>query len=68
LRSLQQVHLTREEMEVLWLSDDRGQSQAQVATHMHTSQSTVQRLLQSARKKVSHALVHGHAIALEEHD
>lgn len=65
LRALQQVVITHEEMEALWLSDDRGHSQVRVAKHMRTSQSTVQRLLQSARKKVSHALIHGQAIALD---
>ena len=68
LRKLQHSNLTREELEVLWLIDDRGGDQVKAARHMHTSQSTIQRLLRAARKKVAHALINGHAIAIEHHD
>lgn len=65
LRRLQQVYLTREELEVLWLVDEKGQDQIQAAEHMYTSQSTIQRLLTVVRKKVAHAIVNGKAIAIE---
>jgi len=68
LRELQQIHLTREELEVLWLVDEKGNDQIQAARHMKTSQSTIQRLLVSARKKVSHALIMGKAIAIETYE
>jgi predicted DNA-binding protein (UPF0251 family) len=68
LRHLQHVHITREELEVLWLVDEKGQNQNQAAKHMHTSQSTVQRVLTVARKKVAHAIVQGKAIAIENND
>lgn len=68
LKKLQQVHVTREELEALWLVDEKGNDQIQAARHMKTSQSTIQRLLVSARKKVSHALVSGKAIAIEKYE
>ncbi len=68
LRELQQVHLTREELEVLWLVDEKGQDQVRAARHMHTSQSTIQRILTSAHAKVADALLHGKAIAIVQPD
>jgi predicted DNA-binding protein (UPF0251 family) len=68
LKELQHVHLTREELEALWLVDEKGYDQIQAARHMKTSQSTIQRLLVSARKKVSHALITGKAIAIETYE
>ncbi len=58
------MSLTREEVEAMWLVDLKGDDQVRAARHMHTSQSTVQRLLTSARKKVADAILHGKAIAI----
>ncbi len=64
MRMLKVVALQPEEFEALWLKDYRGLEQTQAAQHMRTSQSTFQRLLQVARKKISQALVEGRAIAI----
>lgn len=66
LRELQQIQLTREELEVFWLVDMKDMEQMQAARHMKTSQSTIQRILRSARKKTAQALIEGKAIAIEK--
>lgn len=65
LRQLESVHLTREEVEALWLIDLKSVSQTKAARHMHTSQSTVQRILTSARRKVAEAILAGKAISIK---
>lgn len=65
LRHLDPIALTHEEMEALWLADYRGKEQIDAARHMKTSQSTFQRMLVSARHKVSRALVEGRALGIE---
>jgi predicted DNA-binding protein (UPF0251 family) len=67
LSQLECIDLSREELEVLWLIDDKGYDQTKAARHMDTSQSTIQRLLNTARKKVSDALVNGKSIAIENY-
>lgn len=64
LRSLEQIQLTHEEVEALWLVDFKNTEQVSAARHMHTSQSTIQRILASAHKKVADAILHGKAIAI----
>jgi predicted DNA-binding protein (UPF0251 family) len=66
LRELQQVQLTKEELEVFWLVDMKDMEQMQAARHMKTSQSTIQRILRSARKKTAQALIECKAIAIEK--
>ncbi|MFZ6036459.1 MAG: DUF134 domain-containing protein [Patescibacteria group bacterium] len=68
LHALTTVNLSREELEVVWLIDDLGYDQNRAARHLHTSQSTIQRVLCSARNKVARALVAGKAIAIEPYD
>ena len=68
LRAISSVTLTREELEVIWLIDELDREQTAAAAHMRTSQSTIQRMLRSAHKKVAHALITGKAIALESHE
>ena len=58
----------RELQQVLWLVDEKGQDQVRAARHMHTSQSTIQRILTSAHAKVADALLHGKAIAIVQPD
>jgi len=66
LNQLQVISITCEELEVFWLVDMKGYKQIRAAHHMKTSQSTVQRILQSARKKTAQALIEGKAIAIEK--
>lgn len=65
LRLLEVVTLTLEEMEALRLKNNEGLQQEEAATHMGISQSTFQRILQSAYKKISDALLLGKAIRIE---
>jgi len=60
-----EVVLTLDELEALRLKDLEGLSQTEAAKRMNISQPTFNRLLSSARKKVSGALVGGKAIRIE---
>jgi uncharacterized protein len=60
------IELTTEELEALRLRNVVGLEQIEAAKKMKTSQSTFQRILSSAYKKVSLALVNGQAIKIKE--
>lgn len=60
------ILLNTEELEALDLKDVQNLDQIQAAKRMGTSQSTFQRILCSAHKKVSMALVEGKAIKIEQ--
>jgi len=62
MRLLEIVELSIEELEALRLKNTKGFSQIECAKMMKTSQSTFQRILSSAYKKVTKALVEGKAI------
>lgn len=64
LRHLEEIALSKEELEALKLSDFQGLNQIEAAKKMATSQSTFQRILSSARKKVAAALVGGKALRI----
>ena len=64
MRFLEVVELTTEEAEALRLKNIENLDQEQAAQKMNTSQSTFQRILSSAYKKVSQALIKGQAIKL----
>lgn len=64
LRFLDEVELTREELEALHLKNIKDLDQVECAKEMKTSQSTFQRILSSAYKKISQALVNGKAIKI----
>lgn len=64
IRILEQIELTPEELEALRLRNIEGLDQNTCAQKMHTSQSTFQRILSSAYKKISIALVYGKAIKI----
>jgi predicted DNA-binding protein (UPF0251 family) len=64
LSELEVVELTREELEALRLSNLKGMGQTECAAKMKTSQSTLQRILFSARKKITDALINGKAIQI----
>lgn len=64
LRFLDEVELTIEELEALRLKNVKNLDQVGCAKMMETSPSTFQRILSSAYKKVSRALVNGEAIKI----
>jgi predicted DNA-binding protein (UPF0251 family) len=61
---LEVVELTAEEAEALRLKNVKDLEQTEAAKKMKTSQSTFQRILASANKKVSEALIEGKAIKI----
>ena len=65
-RNLDKVELLKEELEALRLKNIENLNQCECAKKMQTSQSTFQRILSSAYKKVSTALVNGDAIKVEK--
>ncbi|MCK5096232.1 MAG: DUF134 domain-containing protein [Candidatus Pacebacteria bacterium] len=64
MRFLENVELTTEELEALRLKNLKDLDQTQCAEMMKTSQSTFQRILSSAYKKITEALVIGKAIKI----
>ncbi len=66
LRTLEVVELTLEEMEALRLKNIHGLEQTACARKMNTSQTTFQRILSSAYRKISEALIKGKAIRIEQ--
>ena len=64
LSMLEEIELNIDELEALRLRDYEGIEQIEAAEKMKISQSTYQRILSSARKKVSEALIEGKAIKL----
>ncbi len=64
LKLLKKIELTIEELEALRLKNLKNLDQIQAAQIMKTSQSTFQRILTSAYKKISLALVEGRAIKI----
>lgn len=64
IRCLDVVKLSVEEVEALRLKNDKDMDQSEAAKVMKTSRSTFQRILTSAYKKVTNALVEGKAIKI----
>jgi predicted DNA-binding protein (UPF0251 family) len=64
LRHLEVVELSQEELEALRLKNVKNYDQIEAAKLMQTSQSTFQRILTSAYKKISLALTKGQAIRI----
>ena len=64
MRFLEVVQLTLEEVEALRLKNIKNLEQTACAGKMGTSQSTFQRILSSAYKKISIALINGQAIKI----
>ena len=62
LRLLEEVELIVEELEALRLKNVKNLGQIECAKVMKTSQSTFQRILSSAYKKISQALINVEAI------
>jgi len=66
LCSLESVELTHEEWESLRLKHMDGLNQNESAKKMNTSQSTFQRILSSAQRKLGQAVVKGLAIKINK--
>ena len=66
LRELDEVEMTLEELEALRLRNMEGLEQTEASKKMKTSQSTFQRILASAYKKITKALIEGKAIKINE--
>jgi len=64
MRFLEIIELTTEEMEAYRLRHINDLEQTEAAEKMNTSQSTYQRILYSAYKKIADALVNGKAIKI----
>ena len=65
LHELEEVTLGHDELEALRLKYEEDLDQHQCALKMKISQSTLQRLLTSAKRKIAQALVRGKAIRIE---
>ncbi len=65
LSEIEQVILSRDELEALKLCDADDLTQEQAGRRMGVSRGTVQRILSAARKKVALALSRGKAIIFE---
>jgi predicted DNA-binding protein (UPF0251 family) len=68
MNSLEVVVLNTDELEALRLKNIKGLEQKEAALKMKVSQSTFQRILSSAYKKVSEALIHSKAIRIIKQD
>ena len=64
MRFLEVIELTTEEAEALRLKNIKNLEQQEAAKKMNTSQSTYQRILSSAYKKITEALIEGKAIKI----
>lgn len=64
MRLLSIVELSLEEVEALRLKNIQGLDQIACAQKMKTSQSTFQRILASAYRKISGAIINGKAIRI----
>ena len=64
LSVLEEIALTKEEIEALRLKNLEGLDQIECAKKMRTSQSTFQRILALAYKKISEAIIKGKAIKI----
>jgi len=65
LHDLEQVILTLDEVEALRLKNLEEMDQTKAAKKMGVSQSTFQRILVSANRKIADALLNGKAIKIE---
>ena len=68
MRNLKEVELTIEEVEALRLKNIENLDQIECAKKMKTSQSTFQRILSSAYKKMSEGIINGKAIKITKNN
>ena len=64
MRDLEMIELNAEEVEALRLRNTEDLEQEEAAKKMNTSQSTFQRILSSAYKKITEAIIEGRAIKI----
>ena len=64
MRNLEVTEITHEEMEALRLYEVEELTQTECAKKMKTSQSTIQRILNTTHKKIANALIEGRAIKI----
>jgi predicted DNA-binding protein (UPF0251 family) len=62
---LETTVLSLDEVEALRLADLNGQYQEAAAEHMKISRATFARIVESARRKVADALIHGKALQIQ---
>lgn len=65
MSEVEQIVISRDELEALRLCDGDDLTQEQAGKRMEVSRGTVQRILAVARKKVARALTEGKAIVFE---
>jgi len=63
---LEEIILSLDEFEAIRLIDFQESSQEEAARKMRISQPTLSRILKSARKKLSDAIINGKAIKIEK--
>ncbi|MHA1745454.1 MAG: DUF134 domain-containing protein [Promethearchaeota archaeon] len=66
-QTTKKIYLAAEEFEALRLRHDLSLKQTDAANEMGISQTTYSRMLTFAYEKLTQALLHGHAIALQTH-
>jgi len=66
LSMLEEIDLKVDELEALRLCDLKNLEQKEAAKKMKISQSTLSRILKSARKKIAKALIEGKAIKIRK--
>ena len=64
--NLEETSLSLDEFEAIRLIDFQESSQEKAANKMRISQPTLSRILKSARKKLSDAIINGKAIKIEK--
>jgi predicted DNA-binding protein (UPF0251 family) len=64
LNLLEEVEVGLDELQIIKFCDYEGLGQTEAAEKMNISQSTLQRILTSGRKKIAEALVEGKAIKI----
>ena len=65
LSDIEEIQLTFDELEALRLADLEGQYQEDAARKMGVSRQTFGNIVESARRKVADALVHGKALRIQ---
>jgi uncharacterized protein len=66
MTDLSEIELSLPEFEAIRLIDFEGIGQIKAGEKMHVSQSTLSRILSTARKKVADAITNGKAIKIEK--
>ena len=66
LSMLEEIELKMDELEALRLCDYKNLDQKKAAKKMKISQTTLWRILTSARKKIAQALIEGKAIKIKK--